>query len=253
MSSYFIIFNKVKKGEQSHLEITGFTTRDVAHTYGVPHAAVQVAVMIEKEKDGKLIPHVLLHQRSEHKKIDPLKWDICGGHIDAEDSLIGQAGTFSFDNLPDHWRDPAYIDQLFWDAAIREANEEVHFIHSGFVFKKEHLQCVGGIGAFSSGFDQPTAINREYSSFFLAKVPADILKLNEHQSVHEVLYMEDSVGIDGKTVDLKIEALKLLTFTELIDDYQDHPEQYADGISRVLKQVPPNFYTEQSRSIIPRN
>lgn len=237
MAASFIIFDRVNKGKDQYLEIAGFTTRDIAHTYGVPHAAVQVGVMISKEKDGQTLPHILLHQRSRYKKVDPLKWDICGGHIDADDTLLPKKGLFSFDNLPSHWKEPHFIEQLFWEAAIREANEEVHFVQPGFSFSKKHLQCIGGIGSFSTGFDQPIAINREYSSFFLAEVPTEFMRLGEKDDVHDFLYMEDSVGIDGQTVNLKIEALRLLTFAELLNNYQSDPGIYADGITRVLKRL----------------
>lgn len=237
MPHSFIIFDRVKDQNGSRLEIAGFTTRDIAHTFGVPHAAVQVAIMIQKEKDGVLLPHVLIHRRSRHKKVDPLKWDICGGHLDADDHLLPKDKPFSFVNLPARWKDPQFVEQLFWEAAIREANEEVHFIKSEFSFSKKHLRCIGEVGTFSTGLDQPLAINREYSSFFLAEVPEGVIQLSENDNLQDFLYMEDTVGIGGQTIDMKIEALQLLTFEELFKDYRLEPGKFADGIARVLKRL----------------
>lgn len=237
MANAFIIFDRVKKGNSNYLEIAGFTTRNVAHTFGVPHAAVQVAITIQKEKEGQLVPHVLLHQRSTHKKVDPLKWDICGGHIDVDDSLLPKEEAFSFENLPPHWKEPKFIEQLFWEAAIREANEEVKLLRSTFSFAKKDMCCIGGVGTFSTGFDQPIAINREYSSFFVAAIPTEVIQLSEADNIHDFLYMEDSVEIEGQMVDLKIEDLRLLTFSDLLKNYQVDPGIYADGITRVLKRL----------------
>lgn len=55
------------KTEQK-LRIGGLVTRSVAHFQGVPHGAVQVAVIACKEKAGKILPNICLHRRSKFKK-----------------------------------------------------------------------------------------------------------------------------------------------------------------------------------------
>jgi 8-oxo-dGTP pyrophosphatase MutT (NUDIX family) len=79
-----IILERYLDADGLRLRIGGVVTRDIAHYQGVPHGAVQVAIVVLKEAK----PHILLHKRSHLKKTSPNTWDICGGHIDANEKIL---------------------------------------------------------------------------------------------------------------------------------------------------------------------
>lgn len=230
MSDKFIILTRNSTPEGFQLSMAGIVTRDVAHTYGVPHGAVQVAVVIQKKVSGELRPHILLHQRSLHKRIDPQKWDVCGGHLDADQVLLDYLAT-------EDWHNPSLIEQLLWDTALREANEEIYFRQTGFRFQESHLTCFGQVGMFETGFDNPTAVNREYGSFFLSFVPPEVISLQEGEKISSFVGMRDTVNINGQVEDLEITNLKLFTLEQLMTQYREQPYVFADGITRVLTRL----------------
>lgn len=152
------------------------SSRNVAHFQGVPHGAVQVAVIIWKEVDGDVLPHICLHRRSRYKKTDPGKWDIMGGRLEADERVLPDK---NMPGVPSNWEGQGLIARLFWETAVREANEEFRLKHAAFKFTEQHLYCTGGIGGFETGFDKPYVANREVSTFFLAFVPKEVLTLRE--------------------------------------------------------------------------
>lgn len=247
MPDRFIILTQNSTPEGRQLSIAGIVTRDIAHTYGVPHGAVQVAVIIQKKIGGELQPHFLLHQRSKYKKIAPEKWDICGGHLEADQPLLDYLAT-------EDWHNSTLIENLFWDTALREANEEIHFRHTEFQFQRSHLICFGRIGMFETGFDDPTAINREYGSLFLSFIPPESISLEETDEVRHFVGMRDTVTINGQAEDLEITNLKLFTLDQLIAQYREQPNAFADGVSRVLTRLnrSPEL-TEQLRTALTRS
>ena len=222
MKNLMVILERYLDIDGPRLRIGGVVTRDVAHYHGVPHGAVQVAVVVHK--DGQ--PHILLHKRSKWKKTDPDKWDICGGHIDATQEILQNANA---------WDNQRFIEELFAETALREVNEEVVLRpNPDFRFKQEHLKCFGGPGAFACGFDDPRAENREFSAFYVAFVPQDVLSLTNQPKVEEIFEMTDSVGIGGGQRDVIALELKLVTLPELVQAFTGQPGDYADGIARVL-------------------
>jgi 8-oxo-dGTP pyrophosphatase MutT (NUDIX family) len=210
---------------ETRLRIGGVVTRDVAHYHGVPHGAVQVAVVVCKDRQ----PHILLHKRSKWKKTAPDKWDICGGHIDATQDILQDTSA---------WGDQGLIEALFAETALREANEEVVLLpNPDFRFKPEHLKCFGGPGAFECGFDDPRAENREFSALYAAFVPKDICTLAKRHKVKRIFRVTDSVGMGGKERETVALEPKLVALPELAQAFIENPDDYADGITRVLRRA----------------
>lgn len=244
MQNLFIIFDRKETSNHSVLQIVGFTTRNIAHTFGTPHAAVQVFVVIPVKTENGVQPQILLHKRSKHKKIDPGKWDICGGHLEVDDQMLAglsgsspQTTQSALDLLTKNWNNHPFIERLFWEAAVREVNEEVQFKQLDFQFERKHLKGFGAIGAFKTGFDNPLAINREYSGVFLAFVPVKKLLISTEDELSQILKIEDTVSIDGKVVEEEATEIRLTSFESLMDDFLVHSKKYADGVSRVLARL----------------
>ena len=224
MKNLMVILERYVDLDGIKLRIGGVVTRDVAHYHGVPHGAVQVAVVALMSGQ----PHFLLHKRSQWKKTSPNTWDICGGHIDATENILANMSV---------WDDQSVIAEFFSDTALREANEELHIIPKPeFEFEKEHLRCFGGLGVFECGFDDPNAQNREFSAFYLAFVPASI-KLKDSDKVEKVFEVMDTVGVAGKQKEMVALELRLVTLGDLVQDFRANSKEYADGISRVLLRV----------------
>lgn len=217
------------------LKICGVVTRGVAHFHGVPHGAVNIANVILKKLNDRLIPSILLHRRDKRKRTSPDTWDICGGHLEANEEL--------FDNTA-LWEDQEYLRCLFYRTAEREANEEFCILAKpDFRFTEEHLKCFGGIGAFEYGLDAPTIGNREYSALYIAFVPKEILIIEEHDTLEQIVCIEDTIGKGGKPQESVASQLRLVALEELILDYRKNEGDYADGIGRVLKRLTSEAYT----------
>ena len=224
-----VILERYLTPEGVRLRIGGIVTRDVAHYYGVPHGAVQVAVVAPKVVQGRMVPQVLLHWRSRWKKTYPETWDICGGHIDAVERILTDETA---------WEDQRFIQGLFAATALREANEEVRLRrHPDFQFREEHIRCFGGLGVFECGFDDPGAQNREYSALYFAFVPGDVLTVGESDDVEEIFLVEDTVGFEGQKKEEVASRLKLVSLPDLVLDFTKNPDSYADGIARILSRA----------------
>ena len=221
------------KTEQK-LRIGGLVTRSVAHFQGVPHGAVQVALIACKEKAGKILPNICLHRRSKFKKTDPDKWDIMGGHLEADERILPDKAR---PGAPSSWENQELISRLFWETAVREANEEVQLKQAAFTFTEQDLRCIGGIGGFETGFDEFGSTNREISTCYLAFIPGELLTLREGVHLGDYLEVKDTVMADGKEMEETASELKLVTFDELLHDYEEDPGEFADGISRVLQRL----------------
>jgi 8-oxo-dGTP pyrophosphatase MutT (NUDIX family) len=229
MKNLMVILERYLSAEGSRLRIGGVVTRDVAHYRGVPHGAVQVAIVVLKRTEGSLKPNVLLHWRDKRKKTSPETWDICGGHIDADETLLTN---------PQVWDDKNYIDTLFKNTAIREVNEEFRLLSkSGFRFEEKDLMSFGGPGDFECGFDDPIAENREYSAFYAAFVPGELVTLEDSDDPKTFFRVGDSVGIEGEEKEAESSKLKLAIISDLVFDFTKKPDEYADGIARVLSRV----------------
>ena len=229
MKNLMVILERYLDSDGARLRIGGVVTRDVAHYRGVPHGAVQVAILIRKRVHENLIPHLLLHWRDKRKKTCPETWDICGGHIDASDKLLTN---------PHLWDDQTYIDAVFDEAAVREANEEFRIRSKpGFGFEHKHLVRFATPGDFECGFDDPRASNREYSAFYAAVVPTEVITLEESDDPAEFFYIHDSVGVGGEEKEAESVRLKLAVFSDVVLDFIKNPDKYADGIARVLSRA----------------
>jgi 8-oxo-dGTP pyrophosphatase MutT (NUDIX family) len=229
MKNLLVIFERYLHPDGPRLRIAGVVTRAVAHYQGVPHGSVQVAVVVLKRVAGHLRPHILLHRRSRWKKTCPETWDICGGHVDADEQILTR---------PEEWDDRDFIERLFLETAIREANEELHILsRSDFRFEARHLKCFGGPGAFESGFGDPNAANREYSALYAAFVATDVAVVEEADDVKQVFQVIDSVGVGGEERETAALDLKLGSLPDLVLDFTNHPGDYADGIARVLSRA----------------
>jgi 8-oxo-dGTP pyrophosphatase MutT (NUDIX family) len=229
MKDLMVIFERYLSSEGPRLRIGGVVTRDVAHYRGVPHGAVQVAIVVLKRIGGSVKPHVLLHWRDKRKKTSPETWDICGGHIDADETLL---------TSPKVWGDKNHIDSLFKMTAIKEANEEVRVLSKpDFKFEEKHLRAFGGPGDFEYGFDNPHAENREYSAFYAAFVPGEVVTLEESDDPKAFFQVGDSVEIEGEQEEAESSKLKLVSISDLMLDFTKNPGVYADGITRVLSRA----------------
>lgn len=208
MKSLMVIMERYLAEIGTQLRIGGIVSKEVVHFQGVPHGAVQVAVVVLKEINGYKQPHILLHKRSKWKKISPNKWDICGGHVIADQRII-PAGEIT--TLPMTWEDQSLIKNLFLETAIREVNEEVTILIHNFKFENEHIKSFGGIGAFDYGFHQPDSLNKEFSTFYVAFVPQTIILLKETTLIEEIVEVKDSIGVEGQEQEEEASELKVIT------------------------------------------
>ncbi len=234
MNQLMVVLERWADGKNRKLRIGGLVTRSVGHYQGVPHGAVQVVVVIRKEAGGGVVPHICLHRRSRHKKTGGGKWDIMGGHLEADERILPDKNN---PEAPSSWENQELISRLFWETAVREANEEVQLKQEAFNFTGQHLRCAGGIGGFETGFDDPGSTNREISTCYLAFIPGELLTLREGEPLGDYLEVKDTVMAGGKEIEEVAGQLKLVTFEELLRLYEEDPEEFADGISRVLKRV----------------
>ncbi len=232
MKNLVVLLERNLEEERSGLRICGTIAGSVAHKHGVPHGAVQVAVVVSKRiQSGKVSPHILLHRRSMHKAICPGTWDICGGHVDADTALI---------DGKDKWDDMQYIEQLFMKTAIREVNEECRInperAARPFKFRRRNLKRFGDVGFFQSGFETPVARNenREYGTFFAAFIPRDVVTLEASETAEETFEVVDTIPSRcGESQDRSPE-LDLVTLHELLNRFSRNRSDYADGVARVF-------------------
>lgn len=235
MEVSMIILDRYLSSNGLQLKICGTVTRGVAHFHGVPHGAVNIAIVVLKKADSKLTPHILLFWRDKWKKTCPETWDICGGHLEGNKKIMNDKTS---------WDNQKYIEELFDKTALREANEEFCIINQPeFEFDEERIKCFGGTGAFEYGFDNPTRTNKEYSTFYIAFIPKDILVVEEQDEPEKIFRVEDTIGVGGKIRESEATKLRLLTLDELALDFTKNPSNYADGIERILKRAVNEPYT----------
>lgn len=233
LKHYLPVFERYLSPTGLSLRIVGLVQRDIAHIYGVPHGSVQIGIGIYQQDGDQIHPYLLLHRRSPHKKVCPEKWDICGGHIELDITSMKVPFIMSSDN----WDDQGFIANLCLDTALREANEEFRIRDSDFEFKRKHLRCFTVPGAFEQGIDDPCADNREYSTFYMATVPRHVLTLQKDDSLSEKVTVLDSITVVGQEYDETCPHLRLMRFPDLVQDFNRYPEQYADGIGRILSRA----------------
>jgi 8-oxo-dGTP pyrophosphatase MutT (NUDIX family) len=133
----------------------GAVARALAHSpFRVPHEAVHVLPVTMQT--GR----VLLHQRPAQVRVSPLAWDTVGGHVTFESSMPLTAEG---------------LVQASQATALRELREELLLTRVGrpYVVPAEHLRQVGAVGTLTTGLDDPSAINVEYSTLYVAAIPVD--------------------------------------------------------------------------------
>lgn len=131
----------------------GAVARQIAHSpFRVPHAAVHVLPV--RMGTGE----VLLHRRSTRMRVGAGVWDIVGGHVTFELGL-----PLTADGLA----------EASFATAIRELREELLLTlgDQPYVVPPTHVRRVGMVGGLRSGLDDPTAINVEYSTLYVAAIP----------------------------------------------------------------------------------
>jgi len=235
MEVSMIILDRYLSADGMRFKICGTVTRGVAHFHGVPHGAVNIANVMLKKVGTQVIPHILLHWRDRWKKTCPETWDICGGHLEANEIIMLDKES---------WDSQEYIKDLFDKTAEREANEEFCIpSYPNFKFEKEHIKCYGGVGAFEYGFDSPTSTNREYSALYIAFVPENVLTINKQDELEQKVRVEDTVGTSGNPEEREALKLKLVTLDELVLDLSKNPSIFADGIGRIVERVKNEPYT----------
>ncbi|OQY27471.1 MAG: hypothetical protein B6244_10485 [Candidatus Cloacimonetes bacterium 4572_55] len=225
------IFDQYLSADGKSLRIVGFVRRDMAHIYGIPHAAVHVGVIIHKETEKGVQPGFLLRRRSSSKRVCPEMWDVFGSHVEIfTDGFV----PLPLEMYTEMWDVPSFISRLFDDTALREVNEEVQILNRDFKFTPDHLHRFGDPGSFDYGIYDPNPINREFSTFYMAPVPKEALTISTNDSIDNYLRALDSVGVPGQESANTCSDLKLFTLSELMEDYARRPNTYADGIKRIL-------------------
>jgi 8-oxo-dGTP pyrophosphatase MutT (NUDIX family) len=232
MEDSIIVLDRCRSGDDStSVRIRGQTSRRTAHQHGIVHGAVQVAVVISGYNDQSNIkPRILLHKRSMAKEISPGKWDICGGHIEAGPKLIQDCSE---------WEQQSYVEQLFFETALREVNEECRIQNicssNPFRFEQRHLKRYGIVGKFESGFDEADSHNREYSTFYCAFVPQNVFSFSSEETTKKSLRVTDTTNADELEPEDASLPLRLLDLPALLEHFAQCENCYADGIARILK------------------
>lgn len=229
MKKLMVILERYLDVSGTRLRIGGVVTREVAHFSGVPHGAAQIGIVLLRRVKDEAVPHLLLHWRDKEQKVFPETWDICGGHLEATEEVLRDS---------DRWEDCQLIKELFVDTSLREANEEFCIPSKpNFTFTGAEVKRFGAYGEFECGFDVPDCPNREYSTLYLAFVPASVLTLGEADDINDVVRVEESVLVDGVLEGRASKEVRLLTVADLCAEFQKGPGDYADGVGRVMTRL----------------
>jgi hypothetical protein len=136
------------------------------------------------------------------------------------------------------WEDDNLVETLFDDAALREAREEIFLLSNpDFEFTKDTLKRFGAYGEFRYGFGVPDCTNREHSTLYVAFIPKSLLILTDKDDIQTRVRVEDSSIVDGRTEERAAKTLALLRLSDLCAAYMRSPDEYADGVGRVLSRL----------------
>ena len=94
-----------------------------------------------------------------------------------------------------------------------------------------------GAWVFEWGIGDPTAQNREFSAFYLAFVPKNVIELTTNDKIEDVFQVTDTVGMVSKEKEEIALELRLETVGDLVQDYRENQENYADGVGRILARL----------------
>lgn len=220
----------IDRSARGCVQVAGLVARNIAHTRGVPHGSVLVAVVIGRLTRNGTEPCVVLQKRPACADISPGLWDILGGHLVADKAM-----------LPDRplCVNESYVERLFDETALREVNEECTVGAANGLnrwrFDRQHVVRFGQIGGFEHGLNDSQSLNREYSTFYGAFVPQNVLLLSTGASERSIRTQEHPSTAEANTV-VDTEST-CLSMTELASRFARAPEAFADGIGRVLSRT----------------
>jgi len=204
-TEYCILVGKNEGG----IEFYGWGAYDFVHQLGLRHLTVQI-IPIVMNGEG-MTPDILLHRRSEHRTVGAKKIDFCGGHIIFNDKYA----------LSNEWDDPAFLTKVSQDAAWYEAKEEL-VCDPRVTFDKNQFHLLGKIGEFEAEtVGKDGRRNLEFSSAFVLNIPKECVV-----KIREVVRGKDEEQIPEK-----------YTLDKLMGTFQETPDDFADGASRVLNKI----------------
>jgi 8-oxo-dGTP pyrophosphatase MutT (NUDIX family) len=202
---YFTIVGPVNPRDPESRPIVpyGAVARELAHSsFRVPHAAVHVLPV--RMGTGE----VLLHRRSARVRVGAGVWDTVGGHVAFE---LGMPLTAEG------------LSEASFATALRELREELLLALDGqpYVAPPAHLRRVGAVGALQSGLDDPTAINVEYSTLYVAAIPSEA----QAQQLFELR--------DGSLREWL--AQEALPWPEVVARFHEPASPCGDALARILR------------------
>jgi hypothetical protein len=190
-----------------NLDFIGVAEAANTHHYGMPHTTV-LLIPVVKLSNGQ--PGLILHQRSPYKRTSPGKLDFNGGHVTFSESC--------FTGTP--WQSPYDLESATWDAALREANEELQFTPP-FRLERERLTLFGRLGSFRCHTETATGPNIEFSTCFIVSMP----------------FLSALDVFDTDPLGERELPLETLTLVEVLERFRKDRSQFADGAERVLTQL----------------
>lgn len=184
------------------MSIVGAEPRRVVHDRGLPHATVLILPVLGSSEDA------VVQKRPQGKSYAGCR-DFFGGHACTTNRLT--AARLSLQAVCD-------------ETVLREANEELRLRGpDGLPFQLnlhdmgQFLRQIDVAGAFPCASPH----NVEYSTLYVLRIP----------DRYTFQAMDD---INGQFVSLPWEQLPL---PAVIEDFQQYPDRYADGASRVLARL----------------
>jgi 8-oxo-dGTP pyrophosphatase MutT (NUDIX family) len=204
-TEYCILVEK----KEADIKFCGWGAYDFVHQQGLRHMTVQIILVAQDS--GQKEPKILLHRRSEHRTVGANRLDFCGGHVSFNDKYTSSS----------EWDDPAFLTRVSYDAALDEAKEEL-VCDPKVEFDKNQLHLFGEIGEFEAEtVGKDIRRNVEFSSAFVLNIPKGyVVKIREKVR-----------GKDEEQIPEKY------TLDELIEIFQETPDDFADGAGRVLKKI----------------
>ena len=203
------LFVLVEKREDQ-IVVCGFATRNYVHNNSLRHMAVQVIPVALDSTGNNCI--IFIHRRSPFKRTSGNKLDFAGGHITFDNQFFPQL----------YWDAPVLLEKASLYSALREAQEEVR-CEPPIEFTTKNIFRFSNVGAFECDAlrDDRVSRNREFSTAFVLALPPN----------HKVtMWDTDREG------EHQLEVTEI-TFEELLKEYKNKPEDFADGASRILDKV----------------
>jgi 8-oxo-dGTP pyrophosphatase MutT (NUDIX family) len=208
MSELFLLVDR--KSPESPLQFLGCVSRDGAHRLGYRHTSVLLIPTTWDDKSNA--PIIFVHKRSPYKLICPNTYDFCGGHITFEHWYCHYLEN-SFDSLP-------LLERAADETAIREANEElkcepqIHFQH-------QHIFRFQSFGYFECDTISERGRNAEFSTAYFVAIPKS----------RQVTIWDTDIHGEREL------AVKKFGLANLLNQFQEKEEIFADGAGRILKKL----------------